>query len=459
MQRDDDPTNSIHTAGYPVDSFQMVDSRRRAFDALRSAVSGGKPGPVLITGESGAGKTALVRRFAAADPARWRTAAVDLSAEMNALEYLRLVGHALGVRSGSRLGKARLRLEAKLANEAAEGRRWLLVVDRADRGRSGVWDEVQAIANQLGRSTGFAALFIVGETGLARSLASKRSSMGLVFQMHTHIHLKPLDLDEARDLLDSADVADVADQAMLEELHRDSHGNTALLLRLAQTWSNRHRTFAQSGAHRFEPTSVQGSNHRLLAMPQEPSGLTAEAQPSSSGEVVKHQGGTTTRVGRGSARSDVPAVIPSKPPIRDEEGLVEVGWEGDLEDEASARESSSRDSATLVSDLSPLHDESIDDRYRALAAGAELTRNEAWLTSAPAAHPGELPDELPETAGATAERAPYRPIPLQAFRRRASGPRVSTSLHRMASFSHGTANRAKCVPTARRRSGFSLTSH
>jgi type II secretory pathway predicted ATPase ExeA len=408
MQRADDATISIGSADHPADFFHLVDSRRRAFDALRSAVRGGRPGPVFVTGESGAGKTALVRRLAAEDPARWCTATVDLAAEMNALEFLRLVGHGLGVRSGSRLGKARLRLEARLASEAAEGRRSMLVVDRADRGRSGVWDEVQSIANQLGRPSGFAALVIVGITGLARSLASRRSSMGLVSQVRTHIHLKPLDLDEARDLLDSADLADSADHAMLEELHRDSHGNTALLLRLAQTSSDRHRTLARSGSERFDRTSAHGSNRRRLAGPQEMSALSGEAQPSSSGEVVKHQGGTTTRVGRGSARSEVPAVIPSKPPIRDEEGLVEVGWEGDLEDEPSVRESSARDSATLVSDLTPHHDELFGDHYQALEAQSQLTPNEAWLTTAPAAYPGELSEGLPH-ALAPAEAHPLPP--------------------------------------------------
>ena len=176
-------TNSIRTAGHPVDSFQLVDSRRRAFDALRSAVSGGRPGPVLITGESGAGKTALVRRFAAEDPARWRMATVDLAAEMNALEFLRLVGHALGVSISQPSGEGAASSEAKhwqTKPQKAGAGFWSSI--EPHRGRSGVWDEVQAIANQLGRSRGFAALFIVGETGLARSLASRRSSIGLVFK-------------------------------------------------------------------------------------------------------------------------------------------------------------------------------------------------------------------------------------------------------------------------------------
>jgi DNA transposition AAA+ family ATPase len=403
MQRDDDPTNSTGYNVHPDASFHLVDSRRRAFEALRSAVLLGRPCPILITGESGAGKTALVRRFAVEDPARWCTATVNLAAEMNAVEFLRLVGHALGVSSTTRLGKARLRLERALANEAAEGRRWLLVVDRADRGRPGVWDEVQAIANQLGRSRGFAALFIVGDTGLARSLASRRSSVGLISQVRSHIHLKPLDLDEARDLLDSADVADVADQSMLEQLHRDARGNTALLLRLAQAWGQRRRAIAGPGADRFERTTVRELNRSVVAVPAKPSGLSSEAQPESSGEVVKEQGGTTSRVGKGHARREALPLIPSKPPIRDEDGLVEVGWDGDLDDEPLGGESASTDSARFVVDQSPLDDELIEDHYAALQAESELTRNEAWMRSAAAAHPGEIPAEPPATAGTSGE--------------------------------------------------------
>ena len=334
MQRDDDPTYSSGYTGHPDASFHLVGSRRRAFDVASVGGVARQAGPDLDHGRAGCrqdrpGTAIRSGRSGAVVHGERRSGGGDECASSSCgWSDMRS-----GSRRRSRLGKARLRLEDALANEAAEGRRWLLVVDRAHRGRSGVWDEVQAIANQLGRSRGFAALFIVGETGLARWLASRRSSMGLVSQVRTHVHLKPLDLDEARDLLDSADVADVTDQEMLEELHRNSHGNTALLLRLAQSWSQRHRTLA--GRAPIDP-SERASAARiaaLLAAPEEPSGLRGEAQPDLSGEVVKEQSGTTSRVGKGSARREVPALIPSKPPIRDEDGLVEVGWEGDLEDE------------------------------------------------------------------------------------------------------------------------------
>ena len=136
-----------------------------------------------------------------------------------------------------------------------------------------------------------------------------------------------------------------------------------------------------------------------------------------------------------------PALIPSKPPIRDEDGLVEVGWEGDLEDENSEPGKCVEGFRLVRGRSIAAHEELIEDRYAALQAQSELTRNEGWLTSASAAHPGQVPDELPETADALEERARYRPNPLPACRRAASGPRASTSSRPTASSSRGTANR------------------
>ena len=358
-----DPTYGHGHTDPPDDIFHLVASRRQAVETLRSAVLFDRPGPILITGAPGAGKTALTRQLAAEDPARWRMASVDLAAKMNPIEFLRLIGHALGVSPSSRLGKARLRLQDALANESAEGRRWLLVVDQAHRGRSGIWDEVQAIANHLGRPRGFASVFIVGETDLARALKWRRSSIALASQIRTHIHLGPLDLDEARDLLDSTDVADVTNQWMLEELHRKSRGNLALLLRLAQTLSHGHRALAGSVSDRSDQTSERGHYPSLHPVPYKPSDLRAEAQPDSSREVVKEQTGSTRRPESASARREEQALFPSKPPIRDEDGLVEVGWEGDLDAELSAALSTTSTPAALVADQSLIHEELIEDRY------------------------------------------------------------------------------------------------
>jgi type II secretory pathway predicted ATPase ExeA len=409
MQPDYDPSTEDGTLAQPNGCIQLVASRREALETLQSAASAVPPRPVLITGEPGAGKSSLVRRFAAEASTAWRTASVDLAAEMNAAEFLRLVGHPVGVSASSRLGKARLRLQGALADESTEGRRWLLVVNEAHRGRSGVWDELQAIANQLGGPRGFAALFVVGATDLPRVLVSKRSSIGLAALVSTHIHLKPIDLDEARELLGAVDSDGAVEERVLEELHRKSQGNPALLLRLARTWSHRHRVDRGSGALLSDRFALRGLERRGAVPPAYSSDLVAEARPDLSHEVVKEQNGSNRPTTRGLGRAGAPALVPSKPPIRDEEGLVEVGWEGDLEDELAGTETRAADQASIRSDQS-LNEELIEDRYAALQAISERRRNEGWLTtSAPAATAGETSGDLADTEELPAEQPVGRP--------------------------------------------------
>ena len=83
-----------------------VHSRRRALERLWAAFRGGLCSPVLITGEPGAGKSWLVRRFAEGLPAGWGTAEVEMTSALDGLETLRLVGDHLGLEMPDRLGAA-----------------------------------------------------------------------------------------------------------------------------------------------------------------------------------------------------------------------------------------------------------------------------------------------------------------------------------------------------------------
>jgi hypothetical protein len=406
MQADYDRSTEYGNAAAPNDCMRLVASRRHALESLRTAASVHPPRPVLISGEPGAGKASLIHQFVADAQAHWRIARVDLAAEMNAVEFLRLAGHPLGVSASSRLGKARIRLEDALADQSTEGRRWLLVVNQAHRGRSGVWDEVQTVANQLGRPRGFAALFVVGASNLARLLASRRSSLGLAALLSLHIHLKPIDLDEARELVEAARAIGPVDELTLEDLHRKSHGNPALLLRLAQAWVQRRLVGSGASGGRTELFNVRGIEHRCATPLADPSDLDAEARPDLSHEIVKEQSGSTRPAVRGLSRAEAPALIPSKPPLRDEEGLVEVGWEGDLEDELSAPERPPVDPASFLPHESPLDEELIEDHYAALQAISERTRSEAWLTAgAPGTEQGETAANISVETGQSAERS------------------------------------------------------
>ncbi len=105
----------------PSSSQPLVSSRRRALQRLRAAVNQGQAGPVLITGEPGAGKTWLLRKMVESLPTGWRSANVDLASAMDAVEFLRLIGHSLGVTIPNRLGQARLSLQSTLQDESTDG--------------------------------------------------------------------------------------------------------------------------------------------------------------------------------------------------------------------------------------------------------------------------------------------------------------------------------------------------
>ena len=373
--------------GFGVDSTQspnvqssppVVSSRRSAVDQLRVAVEEGPAGPILITGEPGAGKTWLTSVLACDLPPFWRPVKVDLAEAMDALDLLTLIAQPLGATLTDRIGSSRVELSAVLEDEFADGRHWLLVVDEAHRGSRSVWGEIQAIVNQLGRPGGFSALVVAGETELAREL-SGRCHGGFASSLKAHLHLMPLDLDEARELLGLTESRDVAIERALEELHRDAGGNPARLLQFVQSrpalfsQSPRHSSIPSSGSSTTASRGLPSFGLSVLNDPPEEPG--PDSVPEDSADVEEP----------GFRRSVAPPLIPSKPPIRVEEGLVEVGWEGDLESESEP---------PVIATLSHLGPDArspdtslpsvevVDDRYAALQAWNEWTRNQERLDDA-----------------------------------------------------------------------------
>ncbi|MFI5457381.1 MAG: ExeA family protein [Isosphaerales bacterium] len=371
------------------DAQHAASSRGRALERVRAAVENGQAGPVLITGEPGAGKTWHAHRLAALLPDDWRTLFVDLARAMNALDFLRLVGHALGVSVTNRLGAARLLLRAVLQDEATDGRRWLLVVDEAHRGSAAVWDEIQAIVNQLGHPSGFAALLVLGQTELVRAL-STRSHSAFASRLSLHVHLMPLDLDEARDLLGYPGRTSASGELAIEELHRDACGNPGKLLRLARSrpgpWqpgSDRDQRRQAHARKRLPATHLIRPEEPLVIEDDEP-----VSDPATGNErAVK-------------ARSDAPPLIPARPPIRDEDGLVEVGWEGDIESELVQAGAVSTVPRSSLADDPSFNEELIEDRYAALQARAEWTRGQGRSAGLdPAAQSDQPGWSPPQTAG------------------------------------------------------------
>jgi AAA domain len=359
MQPDQAGVIGMETRRSSVDVDRTaVGSRRRALDRLRTALHGGICDPVLITGEPGAGKTWLVRRFAEGLPVGWRWAEVELTSALDGVELLRLVGAELGLVMSDRLGSARLTLGAGLRDDSADARSWLLILDAAERATAGAWDEIRVLTDQVGRSGGFAAIILVGRTELARELAAHHRK-GWSNRLGLHVHLPPLDLDEARQLLG---LAERMTEPELEGLHRDALGNPSVMLRIveARRWA--------PGPAAAEPCAAV----RQVASPRQEHRLphkdTPRDEPTAAGIGVPAPGDDL-------AAPRLPSLIPSRPPIRLEDGLVEVGWEGDLEAEPTQPDVLPGDPEIEPPGQADPSEELVEDRYAALQAWAEWSRN------------------------------------------------------------------------------------
>jgi hypothetical protein len=371
MQRDQCQGIEVTARPRGGDSPRVVASRLRALDRMRAAVETGRSVAILITGEPGAGKTWLADRLASLLPAAWRRAHVDLTSALSALDLLHLIGHSLGVPAAKGLGEARQRLHSVLHDESVDGRRWLLVVDEVHRALPHVWEELQVIVNRLGRRGGFGALVVIGETELARLLAT-RDLGGFASSLSDHLHLLPLDLDEARELLEFPRRGDDRGELALEKLHRDAGGNPRALLRLAErlpeSWRNpvvelKRQALGQDPPRARPHGTIATTSQGQVETDDREDKLPVAAPPIvSAPEVV--------------TRSQAPSLITSRPPIRIEEGLVEVGWEGDLESEFGPTDMAVSGSQAVSSGDAPLNEEPIEDRYAELQAWTEWSKSQ-----------------------------------------------------------------------------------
>jgi hypothetical protein len=367
---------------------------------------------VLITGEPGAGKTWLVRRFAEGLPAGWRSVEVEMASALDGLEMLRLIGDGLGLEMPDRLGAARLMLGAGLRDASAEGRSWLLIVDEAQRATAEAWEEIQVLSDRLGRPGGFAALILLGRTELARELAARRQ--GWADRLALHIHLPPLDVDEARELLG---LGGQLTEPELETLHRDALGNPRAMLRIAEVWTRASRPVVTTPRATGRPATAL--RHPGAILGGEPRGVGR------AGDEAMAAGIGVPPPGDDQPPPRLPALIHARPPIRLEEGLVEVGWEGDLEAEPTTRpEPTPGDpEADAPVDAGP-SEEKVEDRYAALQAWAEWSRNRE--RSIPAAvDPADAGAIAPDDGGApdpgpSGTRGEPGPLPASSVRAEAS---------------------------------------
>lgn len=366
----------------------LLPSRRAA---LETCLAGMSAGPVLITGEAGSGKSWLASRLAAEAPAPRRWASVDVAPTLGAGGLVRAIGHRLGLEPAV---ADRLSLADALADETADGRRWGLIVDEVHLAPAEILEELRVLSNGLGRPDGLGALVLVGQSSLLRRLAT-RPLQALAARLTARAHLRPLDADEAGVLVDRLAPGQALDEVALEALHRDAWGNPRLLLRLVATES-------AGGAPARVPVPLADDVPRPSLASLPPLGLAsgpapkrppANPDPSDSDEMEP-------LVGAGLPELPRFTLSTSRPPLLEEDGMIEVGWESS-EDEpaevalsASSIESPSpftgpsEESAELTESEPPptwsASTERIDDHYAALQAWQEWSRNQQHSASATA---------------------------------------------------------------------------
>ena len=371
----------------------LLPTRAEAIDRLRRAAEG-FGGPILLTGEAGSGKTWLVERWTqnGSTVAEW--ARVDLSPGMAISAFYQAIARELTLKRSTDWSDARTRIADRLRESTEEGRSIGLVVDEAQLVGEDLAEEIRILTNRTGKDDGFATVLILGQTALARRVRQS-SFASLNERLVDRIKLGAVDFDEARMFLAYSFPEYDWRRDEIDALHREAGGNPRRLLRLGVV---RASLAAKSRPRRGEAGNPQRVEKQLYKNMQKSKFFNEESLPhvmnSADDSLISFAGD-----GSIGAFSEGPLLGPAAPPLHEEEGLIEVGWneqevefEGDIGsaradlvagsdaiDRSGAESASLRDSDRFYSALetteeSPSGVEAVDDHYAALQAWNEWAR-------------------------------------------------------------------------------------
>lgn len=339
----------------PADEF-VLPSRAEAISGLASALDT-RDGPVLLTGDAGVGKSWVCRRLTEVMPASWRWAAIDLSPAIDAGGCLRLLLHALGHDTAGGPADMRAALRDILAEGADDGRPWGLIVEEAHNASPGVLEELRVLGNRSATPEGFAATVLVGQNALGRRLATRQLA-SFQARLSLRVHLRPLDVEELRAWVTRLAHGRSWDVETVERLHRETSGNP-------------RKVVVVTGSRPYHGAAAVGSSPGPVPPPR--SVTLARTEPTPVARIPD---------------CETPPVAPGRPPLRFEEGMIEVGWEptsasADGEPPSQTRPSANAP-AVIGADDAPEGESSagsgavevIDDHYAALQAWTEWAQNQ-----------------------------------------------------------------------------------
>jgi type II secretory pathway predicted ATPase ExeA len=348
-------------SGVPTAQF-ILPSRAAVLAALVSGLES-PSGPVLLTGDTGVGKSWLGRRLRDQMVAPWNWATVDVSPTLSPPGLYRLLLRSLGLApcDMSDVAAAQVALEDALNEASADGFRWGLIVDEAQNGSEAVLEEIRVLGNALGEPEGFAGILLIGQTSLAARLA-RRPLSTLGARIATRAHLRPLELEELRLFLGHLVPLRERDVSTIEGVHRAVGGNPRQAFRLFASLDRPNATADREGRALTKTPVVR---------PDEPP--TTTVQPTA------------------APRTDLSRAVPVRPPLQVSDDVVEVGWDepldaqNDVDPDDDTGPSRSSDPETADSAPSEIRftqslpaedatpgEEVIDDRYAALQAWREL---------------------------------------------------------------------------------------
>ena len=154
-------------------------------------------GFIVVTGEIGAGKSTLVAHLLATiDPERLNAISL-VSTQVEGEDLLRLAAQGLGLATGG-LAKAQLldRIEQRLVEEAARGKRTLLIVDEAQNLAVSALEELRMLSNFTAQGRALVQILMLGQPEFRDQIAEGEGLEQLRQRVIASHHLEAMEAGE-----------------------------------------------------------------------------------------------------------------------------------------------------------------------------------------------------------------------------------------------------------------------